>query len=148
MFKNYAVGVILLALLWAVVNNHQSLPGLSDDRQFEGCDFQQGSCINQQWLAPIELSAEPDVIKSESEVVFYLVSERFDESVRIEGYLEGKDMYMGKIPLVFHFRNGLFYAKTMIGACIEQSMIWQMQLTIDDGSGHVSSVSYEFMSYQ
>ena len=69
----------------------------------------------------------------------------------ISGYLEGKTMYMGKIPLSFTLDNQhRFTAKTMLGMCTEQQMTWRIVLMVDlknDGtSASKQLLQYEFQS--
>jgi len=56
----------------------------------------------------------------------------------IAGYLEGKTMFMGKIPLFFSpvdekRGNNVnhFIAETMLGSCSEDVMTWRLWLTVE-----------------
>ena len=51
----------------------------------------------------------------------------------ISGFLEGKDMFMGKVPVFFELdSNGeYFVAETLLGSCSEEKMIWRLWLTIN-----------------
>ncbi|QBY05857.1 hypothetical protein E2K93_16450 [Thalassotalea sp. HSM 43] len=112
------------------------------------CDFQQSLCKISRSNIDYVLDADPKVIKSETEVQFRLSSAAFADDVSITGHLEGKTMYMGKIPLFFNYQNGAFVADTMIGACTEDSMVWMMIVKVDDGQGNVTAFSFDFTSYQ
>ncbi|WP_448565382.1 hypothetical protein [Thalassotalea ganghwensis] len=50
----------------------------------------------------------------------------------IDGFLEGKTMYMGKIPLLFSYdqTKQLYIAETMVGSCSVEHMTWVMHLTL------------------
>ncbi|PCI61007.1 MAG: hypothetical protein COB35_07480 [Gammaproteobacteria bacterium] len=51
---------------------------------------------------------------------------------QVTGFMEGKTMFMGKIPLFFSQENKSHYiAETMVVACTEPSMVWRMWFTAD-----------------
>ena len=53
----------------------------------------------------------------------------------VAGYMEGKTMFMGKIPLFFNTKGeskaNKFVAETMLGSCSEDKMTWRLWLTIE-----------------
>lgn len=57
--------------------------------------------------------------------------------IKLDSYLEGKSMYMGKIPLFFvetSTKNWL--AEAMVGSCSQQNMQWWLQLNISLKKGN------------
>lgn len=58
---------------------------------------------------------------------------------KISGYLEGKDMFMGKIPL-FLTENKLneFNSQVMLGSCSRPDMVWRLWLTAQFSSVNAS----------
>lgn len=49
----------------------------------------------------------------------------------ISAFLEGRDMYMGKIPLFFkQGANGEFSAEALLGSCSEETMFWRLSLEL------------------
>jgi hypothetical protein len=53
----------------------------------------------------------------------------------VTGYMEGKTMFMGKIPLFFNNKLGNnqdnpFMAETMLGSCSEDRMTWRIWITL------------------
>jgi hypothetical protein len=59
-----------------------------------------------------------------------------DENLpKASGYMEGKAMFMGKIPLFFEQQNennkSIFTAETMLGSCSEDIMTWRLWLIIE-----------------
>jgi hypothetical protein len=60
-------------------------------------------------------------------------------SFNVVGYMEGKTMFMGKIPLLFtekvNNNDNHFIAETMLGSCSEDMMIWRLWLTIEKQEG-------------
>jgi len=56
--------------------------------------------------------------------------------IKISGYMEGKTMFMGKIPLFFNkvdneSESVAFIAETMLGSCSQDVMTWRLWLTIE-----------------
>lgn len=58
------------------------------------------------------------------------IDENKVEIIAISGYLEGINMYMGKIPLFFNSRAENFIADVMVGSCSEENMKWRLLFTI------------------
>ena len=52
---------------------------------------------------------------------------------KISAYLEGKDMFMGKIPLFFTFlgEKNIWASDAILGSCSEEVMKWVMWVTVD-----------------
>jgi hypothetical protein len=78
------------------------------------------------------------------------------ETFRITGHIEGKSMYMGKIPLFFQQtkhavnyeleKKHAFHSAVLLGSCNEDPMYWSMLLTIENSAGKQQSVVVEFSS--
>jgi hypothetical protein len=54
----------------------------------------------------------------------------------VVGHMEGKTMFMGKIPLFFNNRlegneDNPFIAETMLGSCSEDRMTWRIWITLE-----------------
>ena len=68
-----------------------------------------------------------------AETPFHLTLRSKESSVvSVSGYLEGKDMFMGKIPLIFEQNANEYTARVLLGACSQPSMTWRMWLTFKD----------------
>ena len=72
---------------------------------------------------------------------------------KIAGYMEGKTMFMGKIPLFFTesvTSSPHYIAETMLGSCSEDVMTWRLWLTIEkkgiNGQAEQSSFFVDFNS--
>jgi hypothetical protein len=68
----------------------------------------------------------------------------------ISSYLEGKSMFMGKIPVLFNNNstNG-FIAESLLASCTEEVMTWRIWFSIDIDSGdeiHQQSFFIDFDS--
>ncbi|MEW6992280.1 hypothetical protein AADZ91_16545 [Colwelliaceae bacterium 6441] len=65
------------------------------------------------------------------------------EKLKVTGYLEGKEMFMGKIPLFFEkYDLQTSVSKAMLGSCTEQDMTWRMWLTIADQENAEKAVTF------
>ncbi|NQZ89784.1 MAG: hypothetical protein HRT54_19610 [Colwellia sp.] len=56
--------------------------------------------------------------------------------LKVLGYMEGKTMFMGKIPLFFDNqlednKYNQFIAETMLGSCSEDRMTWRIWITLE-----------------
>ena len=76
-----------------------------------------------------------------------------ENKYKITGYLEGKNMYMGKIPLFFSVFKAQkktsdeeFRADVLLGSCSEHKMVWRMWLIISDDKGNNETVFVDFTS--
>ena len=63
------------------------------------------------------------------------ISLKFDGGSKIKkvsAYIEGKDMFMGKIPLFFESisENSLYLSQAMLGSCNEELMNWVINFTV------------------
>ena len=53
----------------------------------------------------------------------------------VSAYLEGKDMFMGKVPLFFEqgANQGTYMAQSLLASCSEELMVWRLWITVDRG---------------
>ena len=111
------------------------------------CHFNKNKCVQKTQFGSFTLQAEPKIIKSESNIDFVLTLPT-DSKLKIsKAWLEGKDMYMGRIPLFFQKGKKNYLANTLIGACTENSMVWQMHIElVDEQNTH--RLVFEFTSFR
>lgn len=110
------------------------------------CDFTAQNCSKVIAGQTFILTASPTPIKSESEIAFQLTA--MNKSITItSAWIEGKNMYMGKIPLFFEENNTNYIATTLIGACTENSMVWTMFINLEM-TGKPYLLAFDFTSYQ
>ncbi|NMP31476.1 hypothetical protein HII17_07875 [Thalassotalea sp. M1531] len=68
------------------------------------------------------------------------------------GYMEGVDMFMGKIPLFFDAHTAEeVIAESMFGSCSQDKMQWRIWLEVIDkelGETVVQTVSFTITSYR
>ncbi|TYK64752.1 hypothetical protein CWS31_014115 [Colwellia echini] len=66
---------------------------------------------------------------------------------KISGYLEGKDMFMGKVPVFFEKQagNNNYVATSLLASCSEEQMVWRLWLTVNS-AGAEQRFFVDFMS--
>jgi hypothetical protein len=54
---------------------------------------------------------------------------------KVSAYLEGKDMFMGKVPVFFEKvdNNNVFQAQSLLANCSEEQMVWRLWVTVESG---------------
>lgn len=88
-------------------------------------------------------------ITPETEVTMKL-KPSFDKSIKkVIGFIEGKSMYMGKIPLLFSEPNmqDEVQATFMLGSCSDPKMIWQTRVEVHYDDGSKTSFFFDFTSF-
>lgn len=70
-------------------------------------------------------------LKPEQAFNIYLKNSLSNEDIEYSGYMEGVNMYMGKIPLFFdRLDTNISKAEVMLGSCSTSKMIWRIWLII------------------
>lgn len=68
--------------------------------------------------------------------------------VQVRGFMEGKSMYMGKIPLIFNKQDdGTFIANSIFGSCGEPNMVWRVNVEIVGQNQITQSLVFSVNSY-
>jgi len=93
----------------------------------------QSECFKTTPFGEVSIRFNVDEIVSETPFEIVLNVDNPNQSLHVTGYLEGKDMYMGKIPLFFESsQQQMHTTEVMIGSCSEPKMTWRMWLTVSD----------------
>ncbi|WP_371379097.1 hypothetical protein [Thalassotalea aquiviva] len=111
------------------------------------CAFEHQVCTQETLFGSAELTALPKRILSEQEIEFQLTLGSIELKDIKSAWIEGRDMYMGKVPLFFKPNNTHFIAKTMLGACTDPQMVWTMFVNIKQGE-KTQTLMFNFVSYQ
>jgi hypothetical protein len=115
------------------------------------CLTSQSQCYITLEQARFEILFNVDTVTPEQAFEIIVKGHSPEDNFLIKGYLEGKDMYMGKIPLFFEEdEQGNFVASTMLGSCSEKQMIWRLWLSISnqDKPNKAQQVFIDFTSYR
>jgi hypothetical protein len=87
------------------------------------------SCIENKpcnYSGGYQISLENELITPEDE---FIIKFKAAKNIKIQqAKLEGINMYMGSIPLLFEYKNGTWQSKAMVGACAEPIMQWRLTL--------------------
>jgi len=62
----------------------------------------------------------------------------------VSAYLEGKDMFMGKVPVLFNKEevSDMFVASSLLASCSEDIMVWRLWLTVKMANQQDSEQSF------
>jgi len=63
------------------------------------------------------------------------------EILKVNSYIEGREMFMGKIPVFFsplEHNEGMF-AETLLGSCSQDKMVWRLWLTVFFENNEINS---------
>lgn len=100
--------------------------------------FTDFSCINTNNNCEIEIKNlsftvlfNVEKIRPEQEFIIAINKKNELPINKVSGYIEGRNMYMGKIPVVFEETSTQFIAKVTVGACSEPNMQWRLWLNFD-----------------
>lgn len=97
------------------------------------CLNSQSQCLIKTDISDFDILFNVKTVITEQEFNIIIKNNSLNENLVINGFIEGKDMYMGKIPLFFQKNDKQIYiATTMLGSCSEEEMIWRMWLTVTD----------------
>lgn len=148
----YTILAVMISLVVVALLSSKNTEKQFHNALLNSCDFATSKCKTTLDFGKVELITKPQLITPESEISFSL---NFTQSKVVaikSAWLEGKNMFMGKIPLFFKkisapnaanntrldnlesttaVASVLFRADTMIGACTEDQMIWQMVVVVE-----------------
>lgn len=120
-------------------------------------------CIEQQSTCQVNLAEGNveilfDVEKIIAEQAFNMVLNYQGENTinNIAGYLEGADMFMGKIPLFIELapakktKTGkqTFQAEVLVGSCSAEQMTWRVWLTFTMSDAQQHTSMFTLVSYR
>jgi hypothetical protein len=109
----------------------------TDKEEVKGfiCLASQSSCVVDTNIGQfsIEFSGDTEQGKLKTELPFRIQltatdKENLNKLVSIESYLEGKTMFMGKVPVFFE--QDTLRAETLLASCSEDIMTWRLWLMI------------------
>ncbi|WP_372872710.1 hypothetical protein [Shewanella sp.] len=109
------------------------------------CDFHQGACQLMLDENIVELSITPADAPSEKPLIFQL---KISDTLRItESVIEGRDMFMGIIPLNWQKRGENLYQSSVIyGSCASGYMVWRLKITFINDKGLTKQAWFDFLA--
>lgn len=109
------------------------------------CQIFQSSCTLDLGNIRFDLVFDKAKLTPEQPFTLYLRTNSTFNQNHLSGYLEGINMYMGKIPLFFEpteIKNQL-KATSMFGSCSEKNMIWRLWIVETElGSEKIINKNY------
>ena len=108
------------------------------------CQFSEGSCDNEINGVKIALFITPKTVPSEKNLT---INVKTNEPVNIiSARIEGRDMFMGIIPIQFNeLINKNFSTDVILGSCASGYMVWRLFVTIEK-DGISSTVFFDFLA--
>ena len=127
MYKNYA---ILLFLFLMGCGPKTASPILHIEPT---CLSSQNRCVVKTNDGNFEVLFNIEQVITESEFQITVLYSGKKSIGSIKGFLEGKNMYMGKIPTFFNPSpsGSGFITTAMLGSCSRDQMVWRLWLTIE-----------------
>lgn len=100
------------------------------------CLASQSTCQITTSFGEFSVLFDRDLITTETEFTIFVGNNSLNKNVVVTGFMEGKNMYMGKIPLFFtqNKSQNNHTATTMLGSCTDKEMMWLLQLTVKSKS--------------
>ena len=131
-FQLLLVLFILLGLvLWRTLSAGSSVPAQTNRILAGGeCVLSRADC---RLPPPDELLVSSSLRPIVPETPFTLTLRGHPSMAPKHAWLEGRSMFMGRIPLSFSRQGDAWVASAMVGACSEPAMIWQLTIVLEDG---------------
>ncbi|QYJ91826.1 hypothetical protein [Shewanella halotolerans] len=108
------------------------------------CDFHQNSCDKKLGETLISLEISPENTPSEKPLTVTLTSSERLEHLKVR--VEGRDMFMGVIPLILSEAGKNTYQGTLIyGSCSSNYMVWRLIASFEIG-GQSKTIMYDFLA--
>lgn len=144
MNRKLSLWVLILLLVSCSKDNSTKV-----EYQAFSCTEFQSICEKKLAEGKLEILFNVAKIAPESEVTLKL-NPTFDKSIeKVIGFIEGKSMYMGKIPLLFSAPSSQeeVQATFMLGSCSDPKMIWQTRIEVHFVDGTKTSFFFDFTSF-
>jgi hypothetical protein len=118
--------LLSLCLIACDPNTHVNIPKIVPH-----CLEQQSQCVINTKYGDVSVLFDVEKVLTEHAFSIRLEGDFLSEEFIVESYLEGKDMFMGKIPLFFELdAKNTFISEALLGSCSEKKMTWRLWLTI------------------
>jgi hypothetical protein len=123
---------LLLALMayrtWFSADNSVS----ADQKKDQICDLSHTTCSALIGDKPLTIAIKELPLRAEHE--FAIAITGGDPAIKpVKATLEGKDMFMGTIPVSFEEIDGQWQGVTQVGSCISPVMIWLLNIEWSNG---------------
>lgn len=128
--------IIVMAILLALVayrtwfTGPQTTPPKAENDQI--CDLSHSPCSFS--VGDVPLTARVDGVSVKAEHDFVLRLQGGSPAITpVKAWLEGKEMFMGQIPVQFDAGEGGWQAKAQVGSCTSATMTWLLNIEWSNG---------------
>ena len=127
---------IVLAILLSLMAYRTWFSGpqtaLSEEENDQICDLSHSPCGDLIGSKPLTVSVEGAPVQAEHDFVLRL--QGGDTAINpLKAWLEGKDMFMGRIPVQFEANEGGWQGKAQVGSCTSATMVWLLNIEWSNG---------------
>ncbi|GLX80270.1 hypothetical protein tinsulaeT_36100 [Thalassotalea insulae] len=152
MFFNIPINIVKLFIVSSFLFAGCSpAPKLASSYVSPQCINGQSQCQFDSTFGQFHLLFNVDKVTGEQEFQIIIQGDGLPDNLTVNAYLEGKSMYMGKIPLFFRYdaQQHHYVSDAILGSCSEPKMIWQLVLTLADAANNKSQTFFtDFQSYR
>lgn len=136
----------IIGLIFNLCACNDSSEQITDKKKLDPslCIFSQGECIKQVAGIELKITLSPVDAPSEKPLELKLLSSSAISDVRIR--LEGRDMFMGVIPVNIHkLTEKAYEGRTIYGSCSSGHMVWRgfIDFTLN---GQPKTVTFDFLA--
>lgn len=170
MLQKLALGILftVLAITLTACNPQDKTDAIASDKKKRTaqCLAQQSQCEFDLAGGKVQVLFDVDKITAEQSFNMVVNYHGAETLINISGYLEGGDMYMGKIPLFIEPRlsvnsienkiaadvkqasKQVFQAEVLVGSCSAEQMTWRIWLTFTTSEHKAYSKMLTVVSYR
>ncbi|WP_286268747.1 hypothetical protein [Thalassotalea hakodatensis] len=112
------------------------------------CIDGQSACVVEVLNNQVDLKFNRQRLVAETPFIMRVDSSNNSEIIKVTGYMEGENMYMGKIPLMFNAdKEGYYEAQGFVGSCGNTGMQWRIWITVTNNAEQSETFSITVPSY-
>lgn len=142
MLTHYRLGFLSLLLAFNLLGCKDNVSKSVVDPTL--CDFQQGECVKNSDTVELRLGLTPTQAPSEKPLTLKLLTSSPITDVNI--MLEGRDMFMGVIPVnVQQLDEKTYEGKLLYGSCSSGYMVWRGTIKFNH-NGVPQRVQFDFLA--
>jgi len=102
------------------------------------CLTSQSQCVINNEIGQFSVLFNVDKIHGDLPFELSIAYKSLSKNIKFSGHLEGKDMFMGKIPVFFNKleNENRQSADVLLVNCSEEQMVWRLWVTIEIPASH------------
>ncbi|MDX1301758.1 hypothetical protein [Photobacterium sp.] len=117
----FLMTVLMAAFVWRTITYNDSKP--ADDKATQ-CQVKAGTCVFEEEQQELEIILSPSPAVAESPLIVQIGN----VNVKPTATVEGIDMFMGTIPVIFEQKGDVWLGHFSVPACVHPKMDWRMNL--------------------